>query len=388
MQHPAFGPGAALSPTLLKGCTSMMSDQLGKLEPLLSALWEKSGSDLLLSAGTEPRIRVDGALRPVDGTEVMKGDEIDEIVSGLLNPEQQATFDEQQDVDFAFSWGERARLRASAFTQNSTTALSLRMIPKQIPTFDQLGLPPATHNLAKLPRGFVLVTGPTGSGKTTTLASIIDKINDTRSVHILTLEDPVEFVHKHKLSAVSQREIGVDSPSFDRALRSALREDPDVLLLGEMRDLESIQIALTMAETGHLVFATLHTNDAAQAVDRIIDVFPAWQQEQIRIQLSGSLAAIIAQRILPKEQGGMVAAFEVLIANSAVRNLIREGKSNQLQNVMLTSQPDGMVTLETSLARLVEAGTVSYEEAMLTSGRPKELARLLGHTQPKISAIA
>ena len=200
------------------------------------------------------------------------------------------------------------------------------MIPTKIPSFNELGLPPFAEQLAKLPRGLVLVTGPTGSGKSTTLASIIDRINETRSQHILTIEDPVEFLHHHKMSAVTQREIGLDSPSFDRALRSALREDPDVLLLGEMRDIESIQIALTMAETGHLVFATLHTNDAAQAVDRIIDVFPDWRQDQVRVQLAASLGAIIAQRLIPKVGGGRVAAFEVLIANHPVRNLIREGK--------------------------------------------------------------
>ena len=223
----------------------------------------------------------------------------------------------------------------------------------------------------------MLVTGPTGSGKSTTLASIIDRINETRACHILTIEDPVEYVHNHKLSAVSQREIGLDSPSFDRALRSALREDPDVLLIGEMRDIESIQIALTMAETGHLVFATLHTNDAPQAIDRIIDVFPAWRQEQTRVQLSASLAAVVAQRLVPRIGGGMVAAFEVMIATNPVRNLIREGRSNQLLNIMTTNQKEGMRTLETSLAELIVAGTVTYENALDVSAHPKELARAL-----------
>jgi twitching motility protein PilT len=233
--------------------------------------------------------------------------------------------------------------------------------------------------LAKLPRGLVLVTGPTGSGKSTTLASIIDRINETRSQHILTIEDPVEFLHHHKMSAVTQREIGLDSPSFDRALRSALREDPDVLLLGEMRDIESIQIALTMAETGHLVFATLHTNDAAQAVDRIIDVFPDWRQDQVRVQLAASLGAIIAQRLIPKIGGGRVAAFEVLIANHPVRNLIREGKSNQLLNVMTTNQADGMCTMETSLATLIRGDVISYEDALEVSAHPKEIARAISN---------
>ena len=220
------------------------------------------------------------------------------------------------------------------------------MIPSDIPTFDELGLPPIAEWIARLPRGLVLLTGPTGSGKSTTLASIIDRINATRALHILTIEDPIEYVHTHNVSAVNQREIGVDSPSFERALRSALREDPDVLLVGEMRDLESIQLALTLAETGHLVFSTLHTNDAAQAIDRIIDVFPAFRQEQIRVQLAASLGAVIAQRLVPRIGGGMVASFEVLVANHPVRNLIREGKTNQLLNVITTNQQEGMCTME------------------------------------------
>jgi twitching motility protein PilT len=220
-----------------------------------------------------------------------------------------------------------------------------------------------------------LVTGPTGSGKSTSLASIIDKINETRSAHILTIEDPVEYVHHHRMSAVSQREIGLDSPSFNRALRSALREDPDVLLIGEMRDIDSIQIALTMAETGHLVFGTLHTNDAPQAIDRIIDVFPAWRQEQTRVQLAASLSMIMAQRLVPRIGGGMVAAFEVLIATNPVRNLIREGRSNQLSNVMLTGTQEGMITLEYSLASLIYDQIISYEDAMAVTAHPKDLVR-------------
>jgi twitching motility protein PilT len=320
---------------------------------------------------------VNGQLRPVEGAPILSGEQIDALVRTVLEPSQETTFDTEQDVDFAFSWLDRARLRGSAFTQRGETALALRMIPSRIPTFAELDLPPTADWLATLPRGFVLVTGPTGSGKSTTLAAIIDRINETRACHILTIEDPVEYVHRHKLSAVSQREIGLDSPSFDRALRSALREDPDVLLVGEMRDIESIQIALTMAETGHLVFATLHTNDAPQAIDRIIDVFPAWRQEQTRVQLAASLGAILAQRLIPKVGGGMVAAFEVLIATNPVRNLIREGRSNQLLNVMTTNQKEGMRTLEISLAELITAGTVTYEDALNVSAHPKELARAL-----------
>jgi twitching motility protein PilT len=358
----------------------MSSEQLEAIEPLLEILWDKGGSDLLLIGGSTPRIRVNGQLMPIEHAVELTGNQIDEIVQPLLSPEQRLQFKEQMDVDFAFSWLDRARLRGSVFTQKGQTALALRIIPTRIPSFEDLGLPPGADWVAEQTRGFVLVTGPTGSGKSTTLASIIDRMNATRAAHILTIEDPVEYVHEHQMSAVTQREIGQDSPSFERALRSALREDPDVLLVGEMRDIDSIQIALTMAETGHLVFGTLHTNDAPQAVDRIIDVFPAARQEQTRVQLAASLSAIIAQRLVPKIGGGMVAAFEVLIATNAVRNLIREGRSNQLQNVMLTNSREGMQTLENSLAALVQEGIVTFEDALKASAHPKELTRLVGYS--------
>lgn len=354
----------------------MSSDQ-ARIDPWLQALWDKGGTDLLLSGGSPPRIRVDGKLRALEGVQTLSGGEIRDIAFDLLTASQKEIFDEMLDVDFSFSWGDRARIRGSAFTQRGQSSLALRLIPTQIPSFEDLGLPWAADWVSEQPRGFVLVTGPTGSGKSTTLASIIDKINESRACHILTIEDPVEYVHNHKQSAVSQREVGLDSPSFDRALRSALREDPDVLLIGEMRDIESIQLALTMAETGHLVFATLHTNDAPQAIDRIIDVFPAWRQEQTRVQLASSLSAIIAQRLIPKIDGGMVAAFEVLIATNPVRNLIREGRTNQLQNVMFTNSGEGMQTLESSLARLVVDKVISYEDAMLTTAHQKEFIRTL-----------
>ncbi len=362
----------------------MIEIETAAITPWLDILWDQKGSDLLLAGGSAPRIRVDGKLRPIEGAPLLTGAEIDALVRPLLTPSQSEMLDTEQDVDFAFSWLDRARLRGSAFTQRGETALALRMIPSAIPTFEDLDLPPTADWLANLPRGFVLVTGPTGSGKSTTLASVIDRINETRACHILTIEDPVEYVHRHKLAAVTQREIGLDSPSFDRALRSALREDPDVLLVGEMRDIESIQIALTMAETGHLVFATLHTNDAPQAIDRIIDVFPAWRQEQTRVQLSASLGAILAQRLIPKVGGGMVAAFEVLIATNPVRNLIREGRSNQLLNIMTTNQKEGMRTLEISLAELIAAGTITYEDALNVSAHPKELARAISVAGGKV----
>jgi twitching motility protein PilT len=347
------------------------------IDPWLQVLFERGGTDLLLTASSPPRIRVDGALRPIENEPYLSAERVEGLVQGLLSPELLARFVAEKDVDFSFSWRDLARLRGNAFLQKGNTTLSLRMIPSRIPNFAELGLPSAATWLANLPRGLVLVTGPTGSGKSTTLASIIDHINDHRALHILTVEDPIEYVHEHKKSAVNQREVGIDSDSFGRALRAALREDPDVLLIGEMRDLESIQMALTMAETGHLVFATLHTNDASQALDRIIDVFPAERQDQIRVQLASSLAVVVAQRLVPRIDGGMIAAFEVLIANSPTRNLIREGKTNQLRNVMTTNLQEGMRTLEMHLSELIQAGVISHESALTVSVYPKELARSL-----------
>ncbi len=347
------------------------------IDPWMQKLWDQGGTDLLLSGDSPPRIRVSGKLRPLEDAPILNDREIRDIADQVLTPGQKDTFREFLDVDFAFSWSDKARVRGSVFTQRGQAALALRIIPNRIPTFEELGLPWAANWVSEQPRGFVLVTGPTGSGKSTTLASIVNRINEQRACHILTIEDPVEYVHHHKTSAVSQREVGLDSPSFDRALRSALREDPDVLLIGEMRDIDSIQIALTMAETGHLVFATLHTNDAPQAIDRIIDVFPAWRQEQTRVQLAASLSAIIAQRLIPRIDGGLVAAYEVLIATHPVRNLIREGRSNQLQNVMFTNTQEGMQTLESNLAKLIVDGVITYEDAMATTAHPKELVRTL-----------
>ncbi len=350
------------------------------LEVWLEALWERRGSDLLLIGDSPPRVRVSGRLVVLEGAPILTDEQIREIAWSLLSVEQREHFATFLDVDFAFSWGDRARVRGSLFTQRGQRALALRMIPAKIPTFEELALPLAADFVVNQPRGFVLVTGPTGSGKSTTLAAIINRINETRAAHILTIEDPVEYVHHHKMAAVSQREVGLDSPSFERALRSALREDPDVLLVGEMRDLDSIQIALTMAETGHLVFATLHTNDAPQAIDRIIDVFPPERQEQTRVQIAASLNTVIAQRLIPKIGGGMVAAFEVLIATNSVRNLIREGRTSQLPNIMFTNSREGMQTLESDLSRLIRDGVVAYEDALEVSAHPKELARALEQT--------
>jgi twitching motility protein PilT len=345
------------------------------IDRFLEELWERKGTDLLLTAGSPPLIRVDGEMRPIDGVEALNPDQIEKSLSTLFTDELWRDFRLAKEVDFSFNWKDLARFRGNAFHQRHSAALALRLIPFEIPTMDELGLPPAVEDLVRLPQGLILVTGPTGSGKSTSQAAMLDYINQHRASHILTIEDPIEYLHHHKRSAVNQREIGEDSDSFQRALRSALREDPDVLLVGEMRDLESIATTLTIAETGHLVISTLHTNDTAQALDRIIDVFPSERQQQIRVQVASTLAGIIAQRLLPRAGGGLVAAFEVLVANHAIRNLIREGKTRQIRNVIATSQKEGMQTLEMGLSDLVARGVVGYDEAVSRSLYGKEVER-------------
>ena len=348
----------------------------GRIDELLEELWTAGGTDLLLTAGIPPQIRVHGDLYPVQGARPLTADDTESMVAEVLSPAQSATFAARQDYDFSFSWRDQARIRGNAFQQRNQTALALRMIPRAVPTMEGLGLPAVIADLTTRHQGLILVTGPTGSGKSTSLAAMVDRINTHRACHILTIEDPIEYVHEHKRSAVNQREVGSDTPSFPDALRSALREDPDVLLVGEMRDLESIRFALTIAETGHLVFATLHTNDTAQSISRMIDVFPAEQQDQVRVQLAAALTGVVYQRLVPRIGGGMVAAYEVLVANSAARNLIKEGKTHQLRNVLVTGQREGMVTLEQSLSALVRAGIVRYEDAVPRSLYPKEIEML------------
>jgi twitching motility protein PilT len=340
---------------------------------LLEGLWESKGTDLLLTPGMSPMVRVDGDLQPAEGFGPISADQTETLLKELLSEEQQAVFETGREVDFSFTWREMARLRGNAFMTSGQVGLALRLIPHTIPTFEELGLPLIMERFAGLRQGLVLVTGPTGAGKSTTLASVIDRINAERACHIITIEDPVEYVYSHRKAVVNQREVGTDTVSFPAALRSALREDPDVLLVGEMRDLESIGFALTLAETGHLVFATLHTNDTAQALDRIVDVFPSDRQTQIRVQLANALTGIVYQRLLPRVDTGLVAAYEVLVANSAVRNLVKEGKTNQLRNIVSTHTSEGMQTLEKDLCTLVAAGMVSLEQARLVSLYPKEV---------------
>ncbi len=356
--------------------------QIGsRIDALFSALWQAGGTDLLLTVGLPPMLRVDGSLIPAPGTTTLTAEDTESLLAEVLAPQQADAWEASHEYDFSFSWRDHARIRGNAFTQRGLTAVALRMIPRSIPSPDDLGLPPVLRDLALRHQGLVLMTGPTGSGKSTTLASLIDLINSTRGCHIITIEDPIEYVHDHKRAAVNQREVGTDTADFPDALRSVLREDPDVLLVGEMRDLESIRFALTVAETGHLVFATLHTNDTAQSIARMIDVFPAEQQAQIRVQLAAALSCVVYQRLVPKVDGGMTAAYEVLVATPAVRNLIKEGKTHQLRNCLVTGARDGMVTLEHSLSLLVQDGVVTELDAIARSLYPQDI-----ETRPHFAA--
>lgn len=352
-----------------------------RVDQLLLALWDKKGTDLLLTVGLPPMLRVDGVMTPVPEAPALAAHDTIALLDEVLTPEQSEAWQRHHEFDFSFSWREHARIRGNAFTQRGLTAVALRMIPREIPTIEDLGLPPVLRELSLRHQGLILMTGPTGSGKSTTLASLVDLINRNRGCHIITVEDPIEYVHDHKMAAVNQREVGSDTASFHDALRSVLREDPDVLLVGEMRDLESIAFALTVAETGHLVFATLHTNDTAQSLGRMIDVFPADQQAQIRVQLAAALSCVVYQRLVPLIGGGMTAAYEVLVATPAVRNLIKEGKTHQLRNSIVTGARDGMNTLEHSLSHLVQQGVVNLDDALARSLYPKDV-----EVRPRMSA--
>jgi twitching motility protein PilT len=347
------------------------------IDDYLQELWTRQASDLLLTAGSPPLLRIDGALVPMSGAPLTPADTA-KIVDAMLDVELHERFRIDMEVDFSFGRPNLARFRVNAFHQRGAAAIALRLIPFTIPSFSELDLPAICERIVALPHGLVLVTGPTGSGKSTTLASMIDRINEQRPCHIVTIEDPIEYLHQHKRSAVNQREIGMDAISFPRAVRAVLREDPDVVLVGEMRDTETIASALTVAETGHLVLASLHTNDASQSVDRIIDTFPSGQQPQIRVQLADSLQAIVSQRLVPKIGGGRVAAFEVLVATHAVRNILREGRTSQLRNQIATGAKDGMQTLEASLSQRVAAGIVDYDDAITRTLPPGDIERPRG----------
>jgi twitching motility protein PilT len=345
---------------------------------LLLDVLERRASDLHLTAGSQPMIRVRGRLVALDEYPKLMPADTREIIYGILTNDQRQRLETDWQIDFAYAIPGKARFRVNAYFQRSSLGAAFRLIPSIITPIDDLGLPTVVHDFCKKPRGFVLVTGPTGSGKSTSLASMIDEINESREEHILTVEDPIEFLHGHKKCIVNQRELGSDAQSFSAALKGALRQDPDVILVGEMRDLETIHTALTAAETGHLVFATLHTQDAPQSIDRIIDVFPSHQQQQVRVQLSVALQGVMTQTLLPTADGsGRCVACEVLVPTPAVRNLIREGKTHQIYSTMQTGGASGMQTMDAALATLVRQGKISQRTAESASSTPDELKRLM-----------
>ena len=348
-----------------------------KIETLLEACIKHGASDLHIQVGLPPILRIDGSLVPIPNTPILTTEIVDTLIFSTLDSMQRETLAKDKEFDYSFAFGEIARFRVNAFNEKGHLAAAFRLIPTKMPTIEELGMPQVISGFADYPRGLVLVTGPTGSGKSTTLAAIINKINSEKSVHILTIEDPIEFTHKSKRSLVAQREVHYDTYSFSRALKSALREDPDVVLLGEMRDLETISAAITIAETGHLVFATLHTNSAAQSVDRMIDVFPAEQQPQIRSQLAGILMAVCSQRLVPAIGGGRVCAAEIMVANTAIRSIIREGKTHQLDTAIQTGASEGMQTMDRTLAKLVQQGTVTYDSAREYAVDVREFERIV-----------
>lgn len=348
-----------------------------KIEVLLEEVVKRKASDLHLQVGLPPMLRIDGELASVQGAAKLDEKAVETLVFALLEEDQKQILLRDKEFDFSFAFGDLGRFRVNAFHERGNLAAAMRLITNEIRSIEDLGLPPILNNFTAYPRGLVLITGPTGSGKSTTLAALVNKINNERSAHIITVEDPIEYTHESRRSVIVQREVHYDTYSFSTALRSALREDPDIVLIGEMRDLETIAAAITIAETGHLVFATLHTNSASQSIDRMVDVFPPHQQPQIRAQLGNILMAICSQRLIPALGGGRVVAAEVLLATPAVRNIIREGKNYQLEAVIQTGADHGMQSMDRVLIGLVHSGTISYDEARNYAVDPQELDRLM-----------
>jgi twitching motility protein PilT len=345
----------------------------------LHAMLELGASDLHLAAGAPPTVRLNGSLRPLEGYPVLYPPEIQRVMYAAITQVQRERFEADLELDFAYSLPGHGRFRVNLYRQRDALGAAFRVIPYEIKSLEQLGVPPSVASFATLPRGFVLVTGPTGSGKSTTLAALVDLANRTRDDHIMTVEDPIEFIHRHKRCLVNQREVGEDTHGFSDALKHVLRQDPDIILVGEMRDLETIQVALTAAETGHLVFATLHTQDAAQTIDRIIDVFPPHQQQQVRHQLAGTLQGVVCQTLCKTADGrGRAAACEVLVVTPAIRNLIREGKTHQIYSAMQAGAQFGMQTLDQDLARLFREHAISYETGLDKAHHVEDYNRLAG----------
>ncbi|HAW49408.1 TPA: type IV pili twitching motility protein PilT [bacterium] len=348
------------------------------MEFLVHEMVERGASDIHLVIGAPPQLRIDGIMTPIEGTERLMPDACQQLIYSVLTDEQKRRFEEEQELDISFGVKDVGRIRMNVFRQRGTIGAALRGIPNEIPGFEQLGLPPIVKKIADIPVGLVLVTGPTGTGKSTTLASMIDYINTSKKLHLITVEDPIEFLHRHKSCIVVQREVGSDTKSFAQALKHMLRQDPDVILVGEMRDLETISAALTIAETGHLVFATLHTPDAIQSVNRIIDVYPAHQQQQVRAQLSFVLKATVSQTLIPHASGrGRVVACEILISTPAIANLIRDGKIHQAYTIMQAGKQFGMQTMNSALTELYRRGMITYENAMIHSQDPESLKKML-----------
>ena len=347
-----------------------------EIKELLQLAIDKRASDLLIVAGVPPTLRIDGVLYPIPNEGILTRDIIDKLVRDILPSGKLETLINNKEVDFSLPFSDKARFRGNAYHQKNAPAIVFRRVPMDIPSIEQLHLPKILHSFTLLKQGFVLVTGPTGHGKSSALAAMIEEINATQGVHIVTVEDPVEFIFRPKKSVVSQREMGTDTLNWKIALRSVLREDPNVVLIGEMRDYETIAAALTIAETGHLVFATLHTNSASQSIDRIVDVFPEEQQAQVRLQLSNVLEAVFSMRLVAAIEGGRLPAYEVMLGTSAIKTVIRDGKSHQIDSIIVTSQEAGMSTLEMSLANLVKEGRITLDVAQTWALRPEDLNRL------------
>jgi twitching motility protein PilT len=353
--------------------------EAGLLSELLVECQDSGASDLHLSAGARPTLRINGSLMPMEDRAILTPPVIQRMMYAILTQRQREHFEEALELDLAYALPGRARFRVNLYKQRDALGAAFRVIPYEIKALEELGVPPSVANFAMLPRGFVLVTGPTGSGKSTTLASLVDLANRQRRDHIMTVEDPIEFLHRHKSCLINQREVGEDTWSFQNALKHVLRQDPDIILVGEMRDLETISVALTAAETGHLVFATLHTQDAAQTIDRVIDVFPAHQQQQIRVQLAGALQGIVCQTLCKTFDGkGRAVATEVLIATPAIRNMIREGKTHQIYSSLQAGAKHGMHSLDQHLAELVKSGRITYETALDKCHHVEDFNRLTG----------
>lgn len=349
-----------------------------RINDLLKVIAASESSDLHLVVGSPPVRRSHGRLVSIEGEPILDAATAAAMTMETMNPQQKERYLSEKEIDYSYAIPGVARFRVNAYTQKGTAGVAFRLIPEKIPSIDELKLPQICHTFASLHQGFILVTGPTGQGKSSTLAAIIEEINLSRAEHIITIEDPVEFVYQNKKSIVSQREIGGDTATFARALKSVLREDPNVVLVGEMRDLETMRAALTTAETGHLVFATLHTNSASQTIDRVVDSFPEEQQEQVKSQLANSLEAVFSQRLIPAKDGKRAVAVEVMVSTPAVKSNIREGKTHQIDNIIQTSQEMGMILLESSLANLVNRGIVDKEVAYKYANHPTVLARLIG----------